>query len=356
MKPFLDIFTDKSPIDILKAGDAIVNLYKVHGLGRPEIIFKHNLLECVEHVRKTGLFKTSVKAEIVKDLSAGESTDFDRGNGWKFRTEQNIYKFVLGRLLLKTPVCVFPQINRAGYDYLWQKLQYTNPAMRLGSFARLKWEAWESIYNNVSFFIPLAEHCIISSTRFQVYATKSPQSWSDILFYHRDGGLPAIHAEGTEIFNQYYLHNVHMPSRWFKKRAEELNPSEILAIPNVEQRMELIRYVGMDRMLAKLPHKVISVKKPYYELLVIRLDTSRRRPAKPRVMVDSDWQDDNLFDAFGNSFINCIYLKMINPSTGTFHVEAVAPTCTTVQMALDWRAQNIINDDGFESWEPSQIT
>jgi hypothetical protein len=36
------------------------------------------------------------------------------------------------------------------------------------------------------------------------------------------------------------------------------------------------------------------------------------------------------------------YLKMVNPSIGTFHVEGVDPQCATVEQALNWR-----NSDWF---------
>jgi len=37
------------------------------------------------------------------------------------------------------------------------------------------------------------------------------------------------------------------------------------------------------------------------------------------------------------------YLKMINPSIGCFHVEAVGPECFTVEHAINWRAFQDIN-------------
>jgi hypothetical protein len=34
------------------------------------------------------------------------------------------------------------------------------------------------------------------------------------------------------------------------------------------------------------------------------------------------------------------YLKMINPSIGTYHIEGVHPECKTVKEALIWRNQS----------------
>lgn len=43
------------------------------------------------------------------------------------------------------------------------------------------------------------------------------------------------------------------------------------------------------------------------------------------------------------------YLKMRNPSVGVWHLEAVHPSCATVQQAKNYRA-------GGQEWKPSIVT
>ena len=107
--------------------------------------------------------------------------------------------------------------------------------------------------------------------------------------------------------------------------AERLNPSEILAEPNVDRRRELIRKIGVEMMLAKLPHKVLD-RQGDYELL--RIDF-------PGLVEDAR------------------YLKMKNPTIGVFHVEGVERECMTVEQAINWRAGEFAGEDG---WKPEVLT
>lgn len=68
------------------------------------------------------------------------------------------------------------------------------------------------------------------------------------------------------------------------------------------------RKIGIDAVVAKLNAQSID-QEGDYELLLLDLGDDRRRP----------------------------YLKMPNPSIGTWHVEGVHPDCQTVTQALTWR-------------------
>jgi hypothetical protein len=65
----------------------------------------------------------------------------------------------------------------------------------------------------------------------------------------------------------------------------------------------------------KLGSKILD-KKYGYELITLDLGDGRNRP----------------------------YLKMLNPSTGTYHLEGIEPTINTVDRALAWR-------NGVENYE-----
>ena len=107
------------------------------------------------------------------------------------------------------------------------------------------------------------------------------------------------------------------------ERAEEMDAKNVIAVKNVEQRRELIRKIGAERFIQAAGAKVIN-KRGDYELLSVDLSDEKK---------------------------DCRYLKMLNPSIGTWHVEGVANVCQTVEQAINWRAGNMA-----EKWEPAILT
>ena len=107
-----------------------------------------------------------------------------------------------------------------------------------------------------------------------------------------------------------------MPKSLVETPAEKISPVRVLQEKNVDIRRELIRKIGMERMLAELPHETISVR-GNYELLSVRLS---------------------------DEMPSARYLKMVNPSIGCFHLEGVAPECGTVEQALNWRNSSWFTD------------
>lgn len=103
------------------------------------------------------------------------------------------------------------------------------------------------------------------------------------------------------------------------KSAVGLEPKDMLRSRNAEVRKEIIKRVGMERILYSLKAKIIDKKgltlfdgnvPENYELLLLDLGDGRRRP----------------------------FLKMLNPSVPEcWHVEAVHPACQTIQDALNYR-------------------
>jgi hypothetical protein len=126
---------------------------------------------------------------------------------------------------------------------------------------------------------------------------------------HKDGGPALAYSDG---FGVWALNGVRMKEKYITTPAERLNPVEVMKEANVDIRRELIRKVGIERMLSQMSHKSLDTKNNY-TLLSIRLS-------------------DEVSDAR--------YLKMINPSVGCFHLEGVGPQCKTVEQALNWRNQN----------------
>ena len=81
----------------------------------------------------------------------------------------------------------------------------------------------------------------------------------------------------------------------------------IISEKNAEIRAKMIKGTGLVQFLSQVQAKTIE-KKNDYELLNFSFD-GQYRP----------------------------YLKMLNPSTGTWHIEGVHPKCRTINEALHWR-------------------
>lgn len=130
---------------------------------------------------------------------------------------------------------------------------------------------------------------------------------------HCENG-PALSYNGDNEI--YALNGVVMDKEYVMTPAHKIKAKDILKETNVEVRRELLRKVGIERMLADLPNRMLE-KRGNYELYSIDLS---------------------------NEIKNAKYLKMTNPSVGCFHMEGVAPEIETIDAALKWRNQNMFVD------------
>ena len=125
--------------------------------------------------------------------------------------------------------------------------------------------------------------------------------------FHCDNG-PALISDWQDL---YFLNGVLVDEKIVMTKSENLDPSVITKTTNAEVRKEIVRKIGVERVCQKLNAKVIDKQGDIYELLNLDLGENRIRP----------------------------YLKMRNPSIGTYHIEGVAPGCKTIEQALNWRNQ-----------------
>ena len=141
-----------------------------------------------------------------------------------------------------------------------------------------------------------------------VWISKKPNKimMNDENKLHCDGG-PAISFDDG--FAIYALNGVKMPEKFVMADWNDIDSKDILKEQNAEIRRELVRKVGIERFISKINPDVLDTWKDY-ELLNVPINSAgEKRP----------------------------YLKMLNPSIGTFHVEGVHPDCKTVADALKWR-------------------
>jgi hypothetical protein len=140
---------------------------------------------------------------------------------------------------------------------------------------------------------------------------------------HSENGPAVSYGGDNEL---YALNGTVMKKEYVLTPAEQIDPLDVLRESNVDVRRELLRKVGIERMLQALPHTLLD-KVDNYELYNIDLSQGL-----------SDVNSDNLN--------NARFLKMLNPSIGVYHMEGVAPGTATVAEALKWRNQNLfVNAD-----------
>jgi hypothetical protein len=137
---------------------------------------------------------------------------------------------------------------------------------------------------------------------------------------HCDGGPAIQYPDGWSV---WALNGVGVSQEISETPANKLNAQLILSEKNAEVRREIVRKIGVERIVQQLGATTIN-KMGTYELLQLNIPNINK-PAK--------------------------YLKMLNPSIGVWHLEGVPSEIETCQEAINWRAGDInIN------WNPSQLT
>ena len=142
---------------------------------------------------------------------------------------------------------------------------------------------------------------------------------------YSDGELHCNHGPATYDGEQcrYYLHNVEVPDWLITTPASRLDPARFTTIFNAEVRREFVRKVGIDMIIQRCGATTID-KQGDYELLSLSIPET---PAAHELFMPN-WRI---------ALMEWRYLKMKNPSIGTWHVEGVPNQCRTVMDALRWR-------------------
>ena len=158
-----------------------------------------------------------------------------------------------------------------------------------------------NIAEHTFWFYPLDNLCIFSEKPTEIHLKEKR--------LHHDGG-PAIAFDDGGCLQCFALNGVEVPEWLAVTPAQEIDPHKFLLEKNVEVRREIIRKVGIERLIATLGAEKIDEEDDMYELL--------------RFEVTPDGKKGT-------------YLKMKNPSIGVFHIEGVPNDCYTVEDALTWR-------------------
>jgi hypothetical protein len=107
----------------------------------------------------------------------------------------------------------------------------------------------------------------------------------------------------------WYLNGVKVP-RWLAETPEgKIHGKRFAEIQNAEVRREFVRKVGVERIISDCGAVELNRMGDY---TLYEVDLGGRTGKWP-------------------------YLRMLNPSIGTWHVECVGRGCRTVEAALAWR-------------------
>jgi hypothetical protein len=167
---------------------------------------------------------------------------------------------------------------------------------------------WE-LATRCGWWWPLSEAVVISPMPSALRLDKQGRLHAESMAAVAYSGQPFVYA----------LHGVRFPHemarRWVIPPVSELPIDQVLSIINTEQRREVVKRIGIQRLWNQLNPRMLdtaTIAGNNYQLHEISLTGS----------------DDG----------GRIYLQMLNPSViGEIHIEGVHPECRTVEQALNWR-------------------
>jgi len=160
-------------------------------------------------------------------------------------------------------------------------------------------QLWDTLGKSCGWWYPYENICFVSDRPEQIHK-KGVQ-------LHNDSGPAVLYRDGYAL---WFLNGVDVGELIVTTPADQLDVNLILTAKNAEVRREIIRKIGIERVCDELKARVIDTQGDY-SLLLLDLQDGRKRP----------------------------YLKMLNPSIGTYHIEGVPPDCDTVEKAITWRNQ-----------------
>jgi hypothetical protein len=182
----------------------------------------------------------------------------------------------------------------AFYDYFGEVLDLKEQTAKL--------KGLDMVAKSANWFLPHKKICWVSE-RHNIVRLNARNR------LHCETGMALAYPDGWGI---YALNGVRMKPEYVLTSAQEIKPEMIMKETNIDVRRELIRKVGIDKMVGY--GKEVSTQGDYKLIDMSKLfERIRYAP----------------------------FLLMKNPSLdNTFHLEGVSPECRTVQEAINWRAGN----------------
>jgi hypothetical protein len=190
---------------------------------------------------------------------------------------------------------VWPYLNGNLWAGYFSFYDFCNKVLGIKFQVQDKWDLLLKT-SDVSLIYPFKDFIVVSEKPTNIKMKN--------MMLHNEKGPSVSYADG---FCLYALNGVRVSKELVETSAEKLDPQLVAKETNAEIRREIVRKIGIERICHKLGSSLLE-KRWGYELITLNLG-DRVRP----------------------------YLKMVNPSTGTYHLEGIEPSIKTVEDALNWR-------------------
>lgn len=177
-------------------------------------------------------------------------------------------------------------------------------------------KAFLELADNIGWWIPMDDK-VLCCEKATIVSTKDGR-------LHNDTGAAIAWKDGYE---QYYVNGVYMNKYYVVTPGDELPVYCIIQEKNAEVRRELVRKIGLKRTCEELNAECVD-KKSYKTMLPVK--------GKSGEYAEQETHYELLMLDIGDG-VKRPYLKMINPSIGTDHIEGVSPECKTVEAAILFR-------------------
>jgi hypothetical protein len=176
----------------------------------------------------------------------------------------------------------------------------------IGADLEEKFNIWKAT-SELSYIYPLPDVCIVSKLPTVIHRNETGQ-------LHCESGEAVTYGD----WGFYALNGVAVPEYLVKTHSGNLSLDWYLEQDNADVKAEFVRKYGVERMLA------LGTKVDSYE------------------NYDKEWWTKSEYELWDMQvlFPNLDYqpyLKMLNQTTGVWHVEAVSPACRTIREALSER-------------------
>lgn len=234
----------------------------------------------------------------------------------KIRNQKEAEEIVAGERPKNVEQYVWPYVDGqfsvnifAFYDFMFEVLNVTIEEQLM-----LKYKIWQRSMHFGPVY-PLDNACIVCGRVKDLSRNDNG--------LHKDGGPALEYSDGTKI---YALNGVGVPKWLAETERGKIHGEKVLKENNAEVRREIVRKIGIEKFLKDCGAKVVHAHKTY-ELLDIELHGSHEK-----------------------------YLKMVNPSIGTYHVEGVGQDCQTVNDAIHFRKPAAmkaipVDEENGEDWQ-----
>ena len=193
------------------------------------------------------------------------------------------------------------------YDYMIEELE-----VEIDAELYVKYKKWEQT-SQIGCIYPLDGLTVVCEKPTVIHFNENK-------VLHKDGAA-ALEYAGEGDFKIFALNGVTVPEWLAVTPEEELDISRYNEITNADIKAEFVRKVGIERFLEKG-----TLKDSYTNYNGKEYDWWHKSQYEL-------WDMQNIF----NGLPYAPFLKMVNQTTGIWHMEGVSPQCNTVHDAIKER-------------------